>query len=52
LIWPVKIGTTPTNQHRDDDQQADIFLHTGRAENAAMLDREDDQHQHRADEEG
>ena len=40
------------DQHRDDDQQADIFLHVGGAEDAAMLDREDDQHQHRADEEG
>ena len=40
------------DQHRDDDQQADIFLHIGGAEDAAMLDGEDDQHQHRADEEG
>ena len=37
------------DQHRDDDEQADIFLHVGRAEDAAMLDREGQQHQHRAD---
>ena len=39
------------DQHRDDDQQADIFLHAGRAEDAAMLDGEGDQHQDGADQE-
>ena len=44
IVSPIDLPGDDRNhaddQHRDDDQQSDIFLHVGRAEDAAMLDGE------------